>query len=90
MELTIEKIQEYKKVKEFLDEICEKYFETHGPEWQSYAGWTFSDNYPNRIIIHYSYYDWDWRNQYESGDEIIPMDVLIEFSKRYNNEKGSK
>jgi hypothetical protein len=28
MELTIEKIQECKKVKEFLDDICEKYFET--------------------------------------------------------------
>ena len=41
MELTIEKIQECKKVKEFLDEICEKYFETYGEYWKYYAGWKF-------------------------------------------------
>ena len=80
MELTIEKIQECKKVNEFLDEICEKYFNTHGDDWKFYAGWKFFD--PNYIIIHYGYYD--WRDQYESGDEIIPMDVLIEFSKTLN------
>lgn len=87
MELTIEKIQECKKVNEFLDEVCEKYFETHAPDWRYYAGWKFSDIYPNCIVIHYGYYD--WRDQYESGDEVIPMDVLIEFSKRYKNEKDS-
>ena len=80
MELTIEKIQECKKVKRFLDEICEKYFEVHGDDWKSYAGWQFLD--PNYIIIHYSYYD--YRDHYESGDEIVPMDALIEFSKTLN------
>ena len=84
MELTIEKIQECKKVKEFFDEVCEKYFETHGDDWKSYAGWKFSDNYPFCVIIHYAYYD--WRDLYESGDEVIPMVVLIEFSKRYKND----
>lgn len=79
MELTIEKIQEYKKVKKFLDEVCEKYFEVHGDDWKSYCGWQFLD--PNYIIIHYSYYD--YRDQYENGDEIVPLDVLIEFSNRY-------
>lgn len=82
MELTIEKIQEYKKIKEFLDDVCEKYFEVHGDGWKIYGGWKFSDSYPNCIIIHYAYYD--YRDQYESGDEIVPMDVLIEFSKRVN------
>lgn len=82
MELTIEKIQECKKVKEFLDEVCEKYFNTHGDDWKSYSGWQFFG--PNYIIIHYGYYD--WRDQYESGDEVIPMDVLIEFSKQYEND----
>ena len=48
---------------------------------------SFSDNYPNCIVIHYGYFD--WRYQYESRDEVIPMDVLIEFNKRYKNEKGS-
>lgn len=81
MELTIEKIQEHKKVKEFLDEVCEKYFKATAPDWRYYGGWKFSDNYPNCIVIHYGYYD--YRDQYESGDEVIPMDVLIEFSKRY-------
>lgn len=81
MELTIEKIQECKKVKEFLDDVCEKYFNTHGDDWKSYAGWKFSDDYPNCIVIHYGYYD--WRDQYESGDEVVPMDVLIGFSKKY-------
>ena len=82
MELTIEKIQEYKKIKEFLDDVCEKYFEVHGDDWKFYGGWKFSDSYPNCIIIHYAYYD--YRDQYKSGDEIVPMDVLIEFSKRVN------
>lgn len=82
MELTIEKIQECKKVKKFLDEVCEKYFNTHADDWKSYSGWQFLD--PNYIIIHYGYYD--WKEQYESGDEVIPMDVLIEFSKQYEND----
>lgn len=82
MELTIEKIQECKKVKEFLDEVCEKYFEVHGDDWKFYTCWEFLDNCPNCIAIHYGYYD--YRDQYESGYEVIPMDVLIEFSKRVN------
>ena len=85
MELTIEKIQEFKKIKEFLDDVCEKYFKTHTPDWRYYGGWKFSDNYPNCIVIHYGYYD--WRDQYESGDEVIPMDVLIDFSKRYKKNE---
>lgn len=84
MELTIEKIQEYKKVKNFLDDICEKYFNTHGDDWKFYTGWQFLD--PSYIIIHYSYYD--YKDQYENGDEIIPMDVLIEFSKCYGKDKN--
>ena len=80
MGLTIEKILEYRKVDVLLDEVCEKYFEAHAPDWKCYGGWKFSDNYPNCIVIHYGYYD--WRDQYESGDEIVPMDVLVEFSKR--------
>ena len=80
MELTIGKIRECKKVKEFLDEVCEKYFEATAPDWRYYGGWEFLDNHPNCISIHYGYYD--WRNQYENGDEVIPMDVLIEFSKK--------
>jgi hypothetical protein len=77
----LKKYRNARKFKEFLDEVCKKYFETHAPDWRYYAGWKFSDNYyPNCIVIHYGYYD--WRDQYESGDEVIPMDVLIEFSKK--------
>lgn len=86
MELTIEKIQEYKKVKEFLDEVCEKYFKTHAPDWRYYVGWKFSDNYPNCILIHYGYYDWRGQSR-KRCDEVIPMDVLIEFSKRYKKNE---
>ena len=82
MELTIEKIQEYKKVKEFLDDVCEKYFEIHGDDWEFHSDWQFSDNYPNCIVIHYGYYD--WRGQYDSSDQVVPIDVLIEFSKTLN------
>ena len=82
MKLTIEKIQECKKVKEFLDEVCEKYFDATAPDWRYYGGWKFSDDYPNCILIHYGYHD--WRNQYESDDHVVPMDVLIEFSKTLN------
>lgn len=82
MELTVEKLQEFKEIKRWLDEVCEKYFNAHTPCWKYYGGWKFSDNYPNCILIHYGYYD--CRDQYESGDEIIPMDVLIEFSKKLN------
>ena len=79
MQLTIEKLQECKKVKEFLDDVCEKYFKVTAPVWRHYRGWEFLDNHPNYIAIHYGYCD--WRDQYESGSKIIPMDVLIEFSK---------
>lgn len=82
MELTIEKIQECKKVKEFLDDVCEKYFKATAPDWERYGEWKFSDNYPNHILIHYGYYD--WMDHYESGDHVVPMDVLIEFSKTLN------
>lgn len=86
MELTIDKIQEYKKVKEFLDEVCEKYFNATASVWRYYGGWKFSDNYPNCVLIHYGYYD--YRDQYESGDSIVPMDVLIEFSKKLQYERN--
>lgn len=84
MELSIEKIQEYKKVKKFLDEVCEKYFKTNVPNWKCYGGWEFSDNYSNCIIIRYGYYD--YRDNYEIGDVIVPIDVLIEFSKKLQYE----
>ena len=81
MELTVEKLQEFKEIKRLLDEVCEKYFNAYFSSWKYYGGWKFSDNYPNCILIHYGYYD--YRDQYESGYEVIPMDILIEFSKRY-------
>ena len=84
MELTIEKIQEYKKIKEFLDDVCEKYFNSIAPDWKCYSGWKFSDDYPNCIIAVYGYYD--YRDNYEIGDVIAPFDVLIEFSKRYDTQ----
>lgn len=80
MELTIDKIQECKEVKEFLDDVCEKYFEVHGDDWEIYGDWKFSDDHPGHIIINYAYFD--YRGEYEGGEQVVPMDVLIEFSKK--------
>ena len=59
MELTIEKIQECKKVKELLDEVCPRYFEDHAYEWEIYNDWKFSDDHPEYIVISYAYFDWN-------------------------------
>ena len=83
MELTIEKIQECKKVKELLDEVCLRYFETHAYEWEIYSDWKFYDEYPEHIVISYAYFD--WRGEYESGKQSVLIDTLIEFSKTLNN-----
>lgn len=82
MELTIEKIQECKKVKELLDEVCEGYFEAHAYEWEIYGDWKFSDEHPEYIVISYAYFD--WRGEYEGGEQSVPIDTLIEFSKTLN------
>ena len=82
MELTIEKILECKKVKEFLDEVCSRYFESHAYEWEIYSDWKFSDDQPEHIIISYAYFD--WRGEYEGGEQSVPIETLIEFSKTLN------
>lgn len=80
MELTIEKIQECKKINEFLDYVCKKYFEVHCDDWKFYGGWQFFDQ--KHILLHYGYYD--YRDQYETGHEFVPIETLIEFSKTLN------
>jgi hypothetical protein len=82
MELTIEKILECKKVKEFLDDVCEKYFKTHAYEWEIYSDWKFSDDHPEHIVISYAYFD--WRGEYEAGEQTVHIKTLIEFSKTLN------
>lgn len=84
MELTIKKIQRASKIYKLLDEVCEKYFEAHASSWKYYGGWELSNNNHNYIVIHSGYYD--YKDQYGSDDEIIPMDVLIEFSKTLNKQ----
>jgi uncharacterized protein YaaR (DUF327 family) len=83
MELTIEKIQEYKKVKEFLDDVCEKYFETnYDTDWQLYSGWSICDNCQS-VYIHYIYEEfWSNTETYTEVSEVkVKIDDLIEFSK---------
>ena len=82
MELTIEKIQECKKVKEFLDDVCQRYFEDHAYEWEIYSDWKFSDDRPEYIVISYAYFD--WRGEYEGGEQTVHIKTLIEFSKTLN------
>ena len=79
MELTIEKIQECKKVKELLDDVCPRYFDTHTYDWEIYSDCKFSDDHPEHIVINYAYFD--WRGEYEGGEQIVPIKTLIEFSK---------
>ena len=79
-----DKLREYNRSKNFLDTICKAHFDATAPKGRSYVGWRLSDEHPNCVGIGYDFYD--WRNQYENGDEIIPMDVLIEFSKQYKND----
>ena len=82
MELTIEKIQECKKVNEFLDDVCSRYFEDHAYEWEIYGDWKFSDEHPDYIVISYAYFD--WRGEYEGGEQSVLIETLIEFSKTLN------
>lgn len=82
MELTIEKIQECKKVKELLDDVCPRYFESHAYDWEIYGDWKFSDDSPEYIVISYAYFD--WRGEYEGGKQSVPIETLIEFSKTLN------
>lgn len=89
MKLSVKKLREFKRIQTILNEVCEKYFHATAPDWRYYGGWKFSDEYPNCILIHYGYYD--WKDQYESGDHVVPMDVLIEFSKKlYENNIPQK
>ena len=87
MELTIEKILECKKVKELLDVVCSRYFESHAYEWEIYGDWKFSDEHPEHIVISYAYLD--WRGEYESGEQTVPIETLIEFSKTLQNERDN-
>ena len=83
MELTIDKIQEYKKVKEFLDEICEKYFDAnYDTDWQCYSGWSICDNCES-VYIHYAYEEfWSNTETYTEVSKVkVKIDDLIEFSK---------
>ena len=79
MELTIEKIQECKEVKAFLDDVCPRYFEAHKDDWEIYIDWKFYDDYPDHIVISYAYFD--YRGEYEGGEQVVPIETLIEFSK---------
>ena len=87
MELTIEKIQECREIQKFLDDVCQKYFEAHAYEWEIYGDWKFSDDHPEHIVISYAYFD--WRGEYEGGEQTVPIETLIKFSKTLQNERNN-
>ena len=82
MELTIEKIQECKKVKEFLDDVCEKYFNANcDADWQYYSGWDFTAG--NNIRINYTF-DNFWSNTEmctEWDSTTVTYEELIKFNE---------
>ncbi len=82
MELTIDKIQECKQVMEFLDDVCSQYFDAHKADWEIYSDWKFSDDHLEYIVISYAYFD--WIGKYEGGEQLVPIDTLIKFSKTLN------
>lgn len=83
MNLTIEKIHDYRKTRTLLDKACKKYFKSTAPDWRIYQGWDLSENHPDHIKLCYSYYD--WRGEYENGYEYISIDVLIKFIENVTN-----
>lgn len=87
MELTIDKIQEFKEIQITLDEVCEKYFVVnHNISWEHYSHWTIDDKCET-VYLHYSYEEfWSNTEMYtEVGTTIVSIDELIEFSKTLNN-----
>lgn len=87
MEPTIEKIQECREIQKFLDKVCPRYFESHAYEWKIYGDWKFSDDYPEHIVISYAYFD--WRGEYEGGEQTVPIETLIKFSKTLQNGRNN-
>ena len=73
------KINEYKRIKNFLDTLCKAYFDTIAPKHRKYVGWKLSDEYPNCIGIGYEYFD--WKGEYQCNTEWVSISELEMFNK---------
>lgn len=73
------KIQEYKRSKNFLDNLCKAYFDATSPKTRKYIGWKLSDELPNCIGIGYDYFD--WKGEYHSYTQWVSIAELEIFNK---------
>lgn len=83
MELTRENIVIYQQIKNLLDDVCEKYFDSnYDTDWQLYSSWSIDDNC-EIVYIHYCYEEfWSNTETYTEVSKVkVKLDDLIEFSK---------
>lgn len=67
----------YKMLNNFLDVVCQTYFEQNCENWQRFVSWSFHGN--DDIVITYAYEDYynpDLNTEY--GEEIVSIDKILE------------
>lgn len=74
-----DKLREYNKIKNFLDSLCEAYFDATAPKGRKYIGWVLSVEHPNCIGIGYDFYD--WRGDYQCNTQWVSISELEIFNK---------
>ncbi|MBR5297454.1 MAG: hypothetical protein IKU29_06275 [Parabacteroides sp.] len=68
-------IKEYKDIVKLLDLPVKKFWETYEEEWKHFSNWDFSED-GEYIIVGYNYLDYN--DDWEWGNENIPIDKVIE------------
>ena len=69
-----DKLREYNRSKNFLDNLCKAYFDATAPKCRKYIGWRLSDEHPNCVGIGYDYYD--WRGDYQCNTQWVSVSEL--------------
>jgi hypothetical protein len=76
-----------KNIQKEIDELCKKWFEKNGEDWQHYSNWHFLTN-EDAILITYWYEDfWSNTEMYtEVGTIKVTYNELLNFQNYENNE----
>ena len=74
-----DKLREYNRSKNFLDTLCEAYFDATASNGRKYIGWRLSDEHPNCVGIGYDFYD--WKGDYQCCTEWVSIAELEIFNK---------
>ena len=74
-----DKLRKYNRSKNFLDTLCEAYFDATAPKDRKYIGWRISDEHPNCVGIGYDFYD--WRCDYQCYTQWVSISELEMFNK---------